>query len=229
MKPKILVGCPTSNHKGYCLKEYVDSVKNLSYNNYDVLIVDNSETDEYYNKIKSFGVKVIRSKFHENARDRIVESRNLLRNYVLDNNYDYFLSLEQDIIPPRNVIERLLAHKKDVVSGVYFAVNFFKGKNRLMPLVWVDFDEKTKRMFYVDSARLWSNDLFEISASGLGCMLIHKDVLKDTEFRYVKGDEGFDDVWFCKDLREKGIKIYCDTSLKCRHLIKDWSWKGINK
>ena len=54
-------------------------------------------------------------------------------------------------------------------------------------------------------------------------------ILEKIKFRYNKEDEGFDDMWFCKDLRESGIKLYCDTSLKCKHLIKDWSWKNIKK
>ena len=229
MEPKVLVGCPTSDYKSYCLNEYVNSIKNLSYKNYDILLVDNSENDKYFNKIKSLGINVIKSKFYENARDRIAESRNIIRQYALDNNYDYFFSLEQDVIPPRDIIERLLSHKKDAVCGVYFAVNFYKGKNQLMPLVWVDFDKETKKMFYIDKERLWSNKLIEVATSGLGCMLIHRRILEKIKFRYDKGDEGFDDMWFCKDLRENGIKLYCDTSLKCKHLIKDWSWKNIKK
>jgi len=229
MEPKVLVGCPTSDYKDYCLKEYAGSIKNLSYKNYDILLVDNSEDDGYFNKIKSMGIKVIKDKFVESARDRIVNSRNILRKYALDNSYDYLLSLEQDIIPTKDIIERLLSHKKEAVCGVYFAVNFYKGKHQLLPLVWVDFDKETKMMHYIDNERLWNNKLIEIATSGLGCMLIHKDVLEKIEFRYNKDDEGFDDMWFCKDLRESGIKLYCDTSLKCKHLIKDWSWKDINK
>jgi len=30
MNPKVLVGCPTYNGKGYCLKEYAEAVKNLT-------------------------------------------------------------------------------------------------------------------------------------------------------------------------------------------------------
>ena len=49
---KILIGCPTSAHKKYCLKEYINSIKSLTYKNFDVLIVDNSENDKYFNEIK---------------------------------------------------------------------------------------------------------------------------------------------------------------------------------
>ncbi len=78
-KPKVLVGCPTSNHKEYCLKQYAEAVKKLTYKNYDILLVDNSENDEYLKKIKSEGIEAIKGPYHELARERIIESRNILR------------------------------------------------------------------------------------------------------------------------------------------------------
>ena len=228
MKPKVLVGCPTSDYKDYCLNKYAESVKNLSYDNYDILLVDNSKTNEYSEKIKKLGLKVIKDKYTESARERIVNSRNILREYAIKNDYGYLLSLEQDVIPPRDIIERLLIHNKKVISGVYFAVNFYQGKHQLLPLIWVDFDEKNKKMFYVDKIRLWSNKLIKIATCGLGCILIHKDILKKFKFRFDSNyKEGFDDMFFCKDLRENKIEIYADTSIKCKHLIKNWSWKNI--
>ena len=119
-QPKVLVGCPTSHHKDYCLDRYVKSVNTLSYPNYDVLIVDNSETDEYYNKIKEKGLPVLRlEKYYEHARTRLTKSRNIIREKLLEGDYEYFLSLEQDVIPPRDIIETLLKSKKKVICGVY--------------------------------------------------------------------------------------------------------------
>jgi len=225
---KVLVGCPTSDYKSYCLKEYADSVKSLTYKNYDILLVDNSKNNEYCKELDKYKLHYIKCDYTESARQRIVNSRNKLREYALKNNYDYFLSLEQDVIPPKDIIERMLKWNKKAITGVYFAVNFYQGKHRLLPLIWVDFDKKTKKMFYLQDERLWHNELIEISACGIGCILIHKSILQKIKFRYDDNNpEGFDDVWFCKDLREKGIKLYCDTSIKCKHLIKDWSWKGI--
>ncbi len=54
MTLKILVGCPTAEVKEYCLKQYAEAVKSLSYNNYNILLVDNSADSNYSEKIKSF-------------------------------------------------------------------------------------------------------------------------------------------------------------------------------
>lgn len=227
--PKVLVGCPTSDYKAYCLDQYVKAINELSYPNYDVLLIDNSEKDNYYKKIKGFGINVVRTKFTKKARDRIIEGRNLLRKKVLEEEYDYFLSLEQDVIPPKDVIERLLRHNKQVIAGVYFLVNF-KDEHKLRSSIWANYDPKTKLMYRVKNEYIINNPkLMEVSTSGLGCILIHRDILKKIKFRYDKKTEGFDDVFFAKDLRKNKIKIYADLSIICKHLVKDWSWKGIEK
>ncbi len=228
--PKVLVGCPTSDHKEYCLKEYIKAVNELSYPNYDILLVDNSEKDDYYRRIKGLGIPVVRTKYTKKARDRIVEGRNLLRKAALDKGYAYFLSLEQDVIPPKDVIERLLKHKKEVVAGVYFLVNPFKYEHKLRSSIWAEYNPKTKMMHRVKNNYILQNPkLMEISASGLGCILIHKDILRKIRFRYDNKTEGFDDVFFAKDIRKNKIKMYVDLSVLCKHLVKNWSWKGIEK
>ncbi len=222
MQPKILIGCPTSNYKEYCFEEYLKSINNLTYNNFDILLVDNSKKDDYYNKIKD-KIPTIRDKWFENARDRIIHSRNILREKILRENYDYFLSLEQDVIPPKDVIERLLKHNKKIIGGVYFKLGSF---NELIPLVWLNIDQRYSRRAILDEI---NGDLLEVATCGLGCILIHKSVLEKVKFRYLKEKKAFDDVWFCEDARENGFKVYCDTSIKCKHMIKGMDWSKIKK
>ena len=231
MLPKVLVGCPTSDYKAYCIESYAKSVKSLSYKNYDILLVDNSEKEDYFKRIKKLSLPVIKSTYFEGARDRIVESRNILREKMLDGGYDYLLSLEQDVIPPREVIEKLIRHNEKVVSGLYLAVNLVKGKHVLRPLLWANFNHEKKIMYCLNKEyALKSNDFVEICACGLGCVLIHRSVLKDIKFKYdPKSGDAFDDVFFCRDVMEKGIKMFADLSVKCDHLTQGWSWEGVQK
>ena len=133
---KILVGCPTAEAMKPSLAKYIERVMNLTYENKDFLIVDNSETGDYADYIASFGVDVIKDKYFPELKDRIVHSRNVLHQKALDGGYDYLLSLEQDVIPPRAVIERLLQHKKDIISGVYYTVYYLNGELKIRPLIW---------------------------------------------------------------------------------------------
>nr|MBI4156523.1 glycosyltransferase family 2 protein [Candidatus Woesearchaeota archaeon] len=228
---KVLVGCPTSFHKEHSLKEYSESIKNLSYKNYDILLVDNSPDDKYTKKIKSFGLKVKKGPYFESARERIVFSRNILKDEAIKN-YDYFLSLEQDVIPPKNIIERMLNHEKKVITGIYFARNIVKGKKVLMPLVYkeINSNKKLPDMRSLNELEI-GNGLIQVVSCGLGCVLIHKDVLKKITFRYEKDKDAFDDRFFCIDLYNKNIPIYCDTSIICKHLIlnRPYQWRDIKK
>ena len=234
MKAKVLVGCPTSDYHEYCLKEYVKAVKNLTYPNYDILLVDNSKTNKYYEKLKNLGLNVIKDKYQEKARDRIIDSRNILRDYVLKNNYDYFLSLEQDVIPPKDVIEKLLSHKKDVVSGIYFARNKLStGEHKYIPLVWMFGTKKDKllvkrTLLYKE---IWEPQLLKVIICGMGCVLISRKVLQKIKFRYVKDKPACDDDWFGYDCYEKGIEIYADNTVKCKHLVlnRPWRWEDLKK
>ena len=222
---KVLVGCPTSNHKEYCLKEYLEGIKNLSYENIHFVLVDNSEDDEYYSKLKKLGVSAIKGKYFEKAKDRVIDSRNILRKYCLDNNYDYFLSLEQDVVPPKDIIEKLLKHDKDIVCGLYFYLG--DDDKTLLPMVWVHHEgEYAKRLNFNEVSE---NKLIEAITCGLGCVLIKKNVLEEIEFRHVKEKSPWDDLWFCEDAREKGFKVYVDTGVRCKHYLKGMDWSNIKK
>lgn len=47
---------------------------------------------------------MIRGKYFTSIYDRLIYNRNVLRQKVLDEGYDYFFNVDQDIILPRNAI-----------------------------------------------------------------------------------------------------------------------------
>ncbi|MDD5254360.1 MAG: hypothetical protein PHG05_04675 [Candidatus Nanoarchaeia archaeon] len=232
MNPKVLVGCPTSFHKEYCFQDYLKGIKGLSYNNFEVLIVENSEDNDFFDKIKK-EFPAIKGPYDESARERIVLSRNLLKEKALEGNYDYLLSLEQDVIPPNNIIELMLEHNKKIVSGIYF--NRDLTTRELTPLAYVELPEKDSQglpsMRSLNDSELLSNRLIKIVSCGLGCVLIHKDILKKINFRYEKDKDSFDDRFFGIDLFKLKEPIYCDTRIKCKHLIinRPYQWRDIKK
>lgn len=228
-QPKILVGCPTSEYKSYCLFQYVEAVKSLTYPHHDVLLVDNSTTNEYAEKIKQLELPVVKDVYLDRARERITHSRNILRDHVLKKGYDYFLSLEQDVIPPPNVIEVLLNHQKLAVSAVYFTRYFDHGKPIFRPLLWEHSPLSSEKMQFVSEDTLQSNQLISILACGLGCILIHRSVLEKISFRLFSDKGTYDDMPFCSDLKEQHIPLYADTAVKCKHLISGMQWDTIKE
>jgi len=226
--PKVLVGCAINEAYEYCLEPFITSVKTLTYQNYDTLFVENSKTNRFLDKLKEKSLNVIKCDWNENARERIVQSRNMLRDYVINKNYDWFLMLDQDVIPPRDVIEKLLAHKKRVICGIYYGIF----QNKLKPVAWywdAFNDANNTNMFQFDHRIVQSYKLV-YGLFGLGCCLIHRSILGKVEFRYIKDMDSFEDTWFALDLKAKKIKIYADTSILCKHLlVGKFDWKNVLK
>tara|TARA_Y100000310_G_C20654610_1_gene801337 strand:- start:82 stop:780 length:699 start_codon:yes stop_codon:yes gene_type:complete len=229
---KILIGCPTCSLYDYCLEEYSSVVKKLEG---DVLLVDNSEKEGYEERIKEVGLEVIKSPYKEFARERVVDGRNLLREKVLDEGYDYFLSLEQDVIPPKDVISKLLGHNVKVVSGLYSTPRVMIRRDSLgrrfkvkedVPLAMVAGEPGKVRWMMPEEVK--KERLVGVGGVGLGCILIHRDVLEGVKFRYSRDNLAFDDMWFCKDVRDNGWKVYLDTGVKCDHKTnRGWKWKDL--
>lgn len=230
INPKVLVGCPISDYHSYCLDEYLGGLKSLNYKNFEVLLVDNSKDVAYSQVLKDKGFNVIKMPYFNSARDRIVSSRNKLRQYVLDNGFDYLLCLEADMIPPFDIIQRLLLHNKDIVSGVYFNNLEKDGRIQTLMLLWVNRGDDKDTIYHVSKTELDNPRLIEVAMCGLGCVLISRKVLEKVSFRYQKEVNSFDDVWFCKDAKDNGFNIYGDTGIVCKHLFlkRSWEWKELN-
>jgi len=229
--PKVLVGCPTSFHKEYALQQYAEAVKNLDYDNFDILLVDNSKEDKYRDQIRKQNLPVIRGPYFEGARDRIVASRNILRQRAIEKGYDYLFSLEQDVIPKKDALKKLIETKKKVVTAIYVVSEIINSKRALVPQAFVKTGEEKELpdMRPLTLEEIDTGKVMNIISCGLGCVLIHKDILKKIRFRYEKST--FDDRWFCIDLFKKKIPIYADTGVICKHLIlnRPYQWRDIKK
>ena len=224
--PKILVGGPVSDHHDYCYEEFIKSVKNLTYKNFDVFFVDNSKTDDFYNKIKKDFPSTSKITYNKNVKIRLAESRELVRKKVIGENYDYLFCLDQDVVPPKDVIERLMENGRHIVTGIYYN-NYTKlnpvtneYEQRKLPVVWVKSLKDPNKLVSIRKDIIESGELIKIDSCGTGCILIHRDVLEKIKFRWEEDKEGVDDVFFCIDALNFGYEIYADTSVICQHLFE---------
>jgi len=124
-KPKkVLVTCPTYEGKEYCFQEWIDNVKNLTYPNYDILVVDNSPTDAY---VKKYGdqVPMVHIDFtgqKDHPTYRMCKSMAYARGVFLKGEYTHWMNIEADNIPPKDVIETMMKYGVDAdwVAHAYF-------------------------------------------------------------------------------------------------------------
>lgn len=127
--PRVLVACPNHIIKEYAFRKWIDNVKNLTYANYDIFVVDNSPSHELFEKYKEVPiVKLPVEGIEDLAVTRMNRSYELIRKQVLDNDYQYLMVIESDVIPQKDVIEILMSYKGDWISHAYPARN---GKDEL--------------------------------------------------------------------------------------------------
>lgn len=223
---KVLVGTPHADVKNYCFDNYVKNVKSLTYPNYDILVVDNSKDNKNTKKFKKAGIPAVHIKRrNKSSREVMAQSHEYLRKAALDGGYDFLLHYESDLSSPINIIETLLSHQLPVVSAAYL-INHGHKSHLMAQEIEEDApgERKTISLDEGSDIHIIDGNLHEGFAFGLGMCLIHKDVLKQIEFRYEEGVDAHPDTFFANDLAQLKIKQYVDTSVLCKHDNRDWSF-----
>lgn len=153
-------------------------------------------------------------------------ARNAACQQALNCGADWLFFLDSDVIPPRDAVLRLMAHRQPIISGVYA---------RRSPPVSLPVMIKDGR---------WVTDyqpgaIIEVDVVGAGCLLIHRSVLErflsnpiganrgkgwfdwrvDMAHLLPPGEAMSEDFCFCLHARRAfGYKILVDTSIVCRHV-----------
>ena len=244
MVPKILVAAPVFSEMAYCILDFINHLKQMDYDNLKILLVDNSKSKNFFLKLRKIPrIKIIydETKEQENL-GRLINSRNKILDYAEKKHCDYLLMMDSDVMAPPNLLNKLLAHKKDVVSGLYF--NYFKsdGQIKVLPVAYKSLSEeefkKIKSEYKlpnivksredlrrnITKEEIEKGELLEVLYPSSGCTLLSKRVL-DSGVKYgiLKTPTNLksgDDIYFFKQLRKKGFKIYCDPSVICRHDVQ---------
>ena len=143
----------------------------------------------------------------------------------------HLLWLDDDMLPPERapgmpgMAERLLAHGKRIVSGLYFGESTLPVAHQLRKVREIlppqRFLENRQQLVRVDP----NDGLIEVGAVGFGGVLMEISILDELEkqwpreepFQYHVAGVG-EDYFFCSRLEAMGIPIYLDTSLCLGHL-----------
>jgi len=231
---KILIGCPTYERYGYCIDLWVERIKEIQKfsKDYqiDYLLVDNSKSEDFFKSLKQRGVQVIKAPYFPDVRKRVIYSRNIIRNKAIEGGYNYFFSLEQDVIPEKDILERLLNHNKKIVSAYYGKhVGVTLRDNETgelkkavieIALIWIREGVGLRR---ANPGEVLDKGLMKVGGFGIGCVLISKDVFEKIKFKYEPDKKAFDDMFFCDDAEKLGYDLFLDSDIKVKHLNKPWN------
>lgn len=121
--------------------------------------------------------------------------------------FTHWLSLDDDMVFPCDVVDKLIKHNLPVVCANY--------RRKQSEVVGICLDKDGK---YLDSSG--KTGLEEITYMGGGCNLIEVAAVKDIpsprfSVLYVKEKESYmsEDYFFSMKLQENGVKMFCDHSV----------------
>lgn len=238
---KVLIGCPTFERYSYCADLWLQRVKEIIEFSRtkgieaDYLLVDNSKTNVFFDKLKE-KANIVKGAYSENVKERIVNSRNILRDKVLNEGYDYFLSLEQDMIAEKDVLFRLLSHNKEITSAYYGKLldvvlkdnetGEIKNATIELPVIYLQVEGGIRQ---ANPVEVLNKGLIKVGAFGVGCLLIGRKVIEKIKFRFEEGKAAYDDFLFCADAKREGYELFLDSDIRVEHLHKAWDESLLKK
>lgn len=114
---KVMVGVSTFDGHSYCRHEFVERLKEIVPKE-QVYIVYNGDDPSGF---EDFKLDMYKTSGNLRGLDIMAAKQNMIRKeFLKKGSYTHLLMLESDNIPPKDVCERLLSHKKDIVSAMYF-------------------------------------------------------------------------------------------------------------
>lgn len=178
-------------------------------NTYDGVKFDIPDNVEY-----QFSLSTIGNVFVAYARQQMAHQ-------VVNNKFDYLWMVDDDMICPPDLFEKLVRHDVDIIAPLAF-MRFFPHK----PVIYnvaEGFDTITGQPYYQNYVvdRYPKNQLVECDAVGFGSVLIKTHVfekLAEPWFMVMTG--AGEDIHFCHQAKNAGFKVFMDTSVKLAHLGK---------
>ena len=147
-------------------------------------------------------------------------AREALADHDLDAGMDYMLMIDDDMITPIDLFERLYNHNVDIVAPLAFTRN--APHYAVIYSCQAGFDPVAKTDYFLNHyARNYpENQLVRCDAVGFGAALIKMDVIRRMPKPYFMSTCGTgEDILFCYNAQQKaGAKVYMDTSTKLGHL-----------
>jgi GT2 family glycosyltransferase len=152
--------------------------------------------------------KGINIEYELRGHSLVYDAREEAVKYLLTTDADYILFLDSDMMPPADMLVKLIEHDKPIVSALAF-----RRVPEYEPCIYKAIND-TEATVYTD----YPKGLIEVAGVGMACCLIKREVFEQVPGPwYMPGKLG-EDLSFCKRVRDAGIPIHVDTNLVCGHV-----------
>jgi hypothetical protein len=202
--------------------ECIESLKQINFDSYKIIIVDNASTDESVNKLINYAddrLVLLRS----NKNLGFSGGNNIGIKYALDDGADYVLLLNNDTIVEPDFLQNMVeTAENDKEIGIVGCKIKYNGDRNLLwfaggQVNWFKFLGEHFGKRELDDGKY--DKLIEVSFVTGCCMLIKREVIEkvgmlpDEYFMY------FEDVDFCVRVQEAGFKIIYEPKAVIYHKI----------
>lgn len=159
--------------------------------------------------------------FHFKASGRMLTAMNreLILAEAVNVKADYCFMVDDDMVFPPDIFERLYRHQVDVVAALAFTRNpphlpvLYQQHEGWDPLLRKPFS----RLEWIRNYP--KNKLVEVDAVGFGCVLIDMKVVRALTPPYCMCSSGTgEDIFFCVQAKQAGFRVFSDTSTVIGHL-----------
>lgn len=159
----------------------------------------------------TLAVEVVTKKEQFRARNALVDA-------AIGGHFDWLLMLDDDMVPPHDLIPRLLAHNRDICGALYYQRGGHYHPVLLTRTVLETGEMRTTFLAPTDS-RITQPGLHPVDIIGGGCMLFKVDCFRKLmppyfEYERVLGT----DINICSRFLDAGLQPYVDTTLELGHV-----------
>ncbi len=137
--------------------------------------------------------------------------------FLAKTNASHLLFLDNDVLPPTNVIGRLLATGRPIVGGL---VPFKAWPDIPMVYQYTPEGAAPERGDTGPYRPLadWDGSIIKVAGIATGCLMISRAVFEKLPFPWFSFAEGTEDLYFCRLALAAGFNLWCDTSIECGHV-----------
>lgn len=159
-------------------------------------------------------------------------ARNNIAQQSMDENADYVLMVDNDVVIPPDALVNMLEDPKEVCLGYYphrNAFNIYDGATSVCKLGEYNYTDQFTSAELI-ALREQGTHKLEIHGGGMGCALIRTDLFRRFEYPWFDWvnykDRGVlsEDLYFCELCKEAGVPVYTDTRVGCGHLFRRLQW-----
>lgn len=148
----------------------------------------------------------------------IYDSRNKIASKAVELGCTHVMWFDSDMLFSPDTMEKLMAHDKEFVSGMYF-----KRVGTYEPVVYKEInhyeDGRAEAVCYKDYPK---DKPFKVEAVGFGCVLLKTELLLDMGAAYMDWFTPYDrmgeDISFCQRARKLGYDLWVDPNVQCGHI-----------